>query len=50
MNLGKRDIYKLSIYYFKSIKKISEATEKELTDLVGFSKGKLVFKYFHPDS
>lgn len=43
-------ISKELLSHFKSIKKISEATEKELTDLVGFSKGKLVFKYFNPDN
>jgi excinuclease ABC subunit C len=32
--------------HFKSVKKIKEATEKELAEVIGNSKGKLVFEYY----
>jgi excinuclease ABC subunit C len=34
--------------HFKSIKKIREATEKQITEVIGPSKAKLVYGYFNP--
>jgi excinuclease ABC subunit C len=34
--------------HFKSIKKIREATEKQIAELIGPSKAKLVYGYFNP--
>jgi excinuclease ABC subunit C len=34
--------------HFRSVKKVKEASLDELTDVVGKSKGKLVFEHYHP--
>ena len=34
--------------YFKSIKKIREASEKQIAELIGQAKAKLVYGYFNP--
>jgi excinuclease ABC subunit C len=34
--------------HFRSVKKVKEASLSELTDVVGKSKGKLVFEHYHP--
>jgi excinuclease ABC subunit C len=36
--------------HFRSVKKVKEASLSELTDVVGKSKGKLVFEHYHPQS
>lgn len=36
--------------HFKSVKKIKEAPEAELAEVIGKSKGKLVFEYYKPSS
>lgn len=38
------------LWKFKSVKKIKEATEVELTEVIGKSKGKIVYLHFHPGS
>jgi len=34
--------------HFKSVKNIKEAEEKQLTEVIGNAKGKIVFLYYHP--
>jgi excinuclease ABC subunit C len=41
---------KLLIQEFKTIKRIKEATLKELISTIGETKGAAVFKYFHPET
>ena len=38
----------LLLQKFKSVKNIKEKSEKELSDVLGIAKSKLVYNYFHP--
>ncbi len=38
------------LWKFRSVKKVKEATEEELAEVIGKAKGKVVFAYFHQKS
>ena len=35
------------LWKFKSVKKIKEATEEELAEVIGKAKGAIIYKHFH---
>ena len=47
--IGEKTIIKL-LQTFKSVKRVSAASEAELESVVGVSKAKQIFIYLHPNS
>lgn len=47
--IGEKTIVKL-LQNFKSVKRVTAATEMELVDVVGVAKAKQIFTYLHPNS